>query len=269
MKNLEEEYKNSQQEEMPDLWNRIEAGLPEKKKPLPFLSATRYLKLGAAAAALLLLISLGLWSGRQFSSKNASDMSMNMSMSMDMQNEAGSPIYNNSNMAANDTALWLAENETAMENTESVDYDMAEESTQQTPGINDPVTAPILSDDASLESMLSGESMPSEETDMEKSTALSEVEALALLGAYLEETGILSANKELYGTGEGEVPGYTWKSMDAGGKETVRMFLEFDSLTEDGSYLLFRMGELDENGGEEILWCIFSVHVLTGAIAVQ
>lgn len=258
MKNLEEEYKNSQQEEMPDLWDRIEAGLPEKKKPLPFLSATRYLKIGAAAAALLLLVSLGLWSGRQFSSKNASDISMAL------QNGAASPPYNgDSNMAANDTALWLAENETAMENAESVDYDMEEETIQQTPEMNDSATVPMMSDAAS-----SG-SMPSEEAEMEKSTALSEVEALALLGAYLEEAGILPANRELYGTGDGEVPGYAWKSMNAGGEETVRMFLEFDSFTEDGSYLLFRMGELDENGGEDILWCIFSVHVLTGAIAVQ
>lgn len=261
MKNLEEEYKNSQQEEMPDLWDRIEAGLPEKKKPLPFLSATRYLKIGAAAAALLLLVSLGLWSGRQFSSKNASDISMAL------QNGAASPPYNgDSNMAANDTALWLAENETAMENAESVDYDMAEETIQQTPEMNDSATVPMMSDAASSESMLSEESMPSEEMGMEKSTALSEVEALALLGAYLEEAGILPANRELYGTSEGEVPGYTWTNMDAGGKETVRMFLEFDSVNEDGSYLLFRMGELDENGGEEILQRRFLVHALTGAI---
>lgn len=32
MKNLKEEYKKSQQEEMPDLWNKIEAGLPEKRQ---------------------------------------------------------------------------------------------------------------------------------------------------------------------------------------------------------------------------------------------
>lgn len=54
MKNLEEAYKKSQQEEIPDLWARIEEKLPEKKKKKKIISITRYL--GVAAAALFLCI---------------------------------------------------------------------------------------------------------------------------------------------------------------------------------------------------------------------
>lgn len=57
MKNLEDEYKRFCQEETPDLWNRIEAGLTDKKAGhkkiiFPF----RYLSVCAAAILLLVLL---------------------------------------------------------------------------------------------------------------------------------------------------------------------------------------------------------------------
>ncbi len=61
MKNLEDEYKRFCQEETPDLWNRIEAGLTDKKAGhkkiiFPF----RYFSVCAAAILLLGLLS-GIW----------------------------------------------------------------------------------------------------------------------------------------------------------------------------------------------------------------
>lgn len=54
MKNLEAEYKNSINEEMPDLWGRIEASLPAKKvRRFPI---NRYASVAAAAVFLALVI---------------------------------------------------------------------------------------------------------------------------------------------------------------------------------------------------------------------
>lgn len=56
MRNLEEAYKKSIQEETPDLWARIEEKLPEKKKKKKIISITRYMGVAAAALFLCLLI---------------------------------------------------------------------------------------------------------------------------------------------------------------------------------------------------------------------
>lgn len=56
MRNLEEAYKKSQQEEVPDLWARIENNLPEKKKKKRIVSMTPYLSVAAAALFLCILI---------------------------------------------------------------------------------------------------------------------------------------------------------------------------------------------------------------------
>lgn len=266
MKNLEQEYKNSQQEEMPDLWDRIEAGLPEKKKPVFFMSANRYLGIAAAAAALLLVVSVGIWSGRQMSKNNASGMSMDMSM----QNGAAAPPMDNvGDMYENDI-------------TDPGDYEMEEEpllgeQSQQ----NGASYSPIMQDSDSessaqeniSESAASGNAqttvggMPVEDGEMGKTTALSEKEALALLGVYLAETGVLPPEREPYGTGDGERPGYTWEAISENDGELVHMFLEFYSL--DGSYLLFKMGERTENGKADTVYRTYSVHTLTGAITEE
>ncbi len=67
MKNLETEYRNSQQEETPDLWNRIEAALPEKATAMPtqtskkkVIQFTRFVK-AAAAILVLALVVPGAW----------------------------------------------------------------------------------------------------------------------------------------------------------------------------------------------------------------
>ncbi len=59
MKNLNEEYKKSQQEETPDLWDRIERNLPEKKQGRIF-AINRYLAVAAAALFLCTIIP-GVW----------------------------------------------------------------------------------------------------------------------------------------------------------------------------------------------------------------
>lgn len=56
MRNLEEAYKKAMQEEVPDLWARIEEKLPEKKKKKKIISITRYMGLAAAALFLCVLI---------------------------------------------------------------------------------------------------------------------------------------------------------------------------------------------------------------------
>ena len=56
MQNLEEAYKKVMQEEVPDLWARIEEKLPEKKKKKKIISITRYMGLAAAALFLCVLI---------------------------------------------------------------------------------------------------------------------------------------------------------------------------------------------------------------------
>lgn len=70
MKNLEDEYKRFYQEETPDLWNRIEAGLTDKKaghKKITF--PFRYLPVCAAAILLLVLLP-GIW---MFGGRKASE----------------------------------------------------------------------------------------------------------------------------------------------------------------------------------------------------
>lgn len=261
MKNLEEEYKNSQQEEMPDLWNRIEAGLTEKKKPIPLLSATRYLGIVAAAAALLLIVSLGLWSGRRSTENNASYMAL--------QNGAASSPYNNSaNMSANDEAFLQ----------EAVVEEIGQEPDQN--GLSFPSVMEDETEDASLQEIMAESqeisnsqtsvgSMSPENAVAKDETTLSAEDALAHLGAYLEEAGMLPADRELYGTGEGERPGYAWAGVAADDGEPARMFLEFYAYSEDGSYLIFCMGKRASEGDENVLFGEYAVHVLTGAIEEQ
>lgn len=58
MKNLEDEYKRFHQEETPDLWNRIEAGLTDKKaKPKKNIFTFKYASVCAAAALFVILLS--------------------------------------------------------------------------------------------------------------------------------------------------------------------------------------------------------------------
>ena len=56
MENFEKEYRKMIQEEMPDLWNRIEAGLPEKKKKTRTGKVLRYSGLAAACLCGVILI---------------------------------------------------------------------------------------------------------------------------------------------------------------------------------------------------------------------
>ena len=58
MKNLEDEYKRFHQEETPDLWNRIEAGLTDKKaKPKKNIFTFKYASVCAAAVLFVMLLS--------------------------------------------------------------------------------------------------------------------------------------------------------------------------------------------------------------------
>lgn len=72
MRNLEEEYKKSQQDDTPDLWARIEKNLPEKKKCRKFPAVTRYMAVAAAALVLCILIPGMLRRGSEdFTSQNS------------------------------------------------------------------------------------------------------------------------------------------------------------------------------------------------------
>lgn len=244
MKNLEEEYKNSEQEEMPDLWDRIEAGLPEKKKPVFFMSVNRYWGIAAVAAVLLLVGSAGLWSGRQLPKNNTS----NLAMDMTMQNGAAAPPMDN--------AGEMYENEEAPYS--PIMQDGSSDSAMQEDILES-------ADEVNAQTPVGG--MPVEDAEMGKTTALSEKEALALLGVYLVESGVLPPEREAYGTGEGERPGYTWDAISENDGEPVHMFLEFYSL--DGSYLLFKMGERKESGEADTVYRTYSVHTLTGAITEE
>ena len=276
MKNLEDEYKSSQKEEMPDLWNRIEAGLPEKKKPVFFMSANKYLGIAAAAAVLFLVVSAGLWSGRQLSKNNTSNLAM--------QNGAAAPpvdnaddVYENKDTSgeeAYEEGMWAEEAE---------DYEMAEEPLGQQTEQNGASYSPIMQDGGShsdvqediSESAGSGNAqtavggMPVEDAETGTTTALSEVEALALLGAYLTETGVLPEERKTYGTEAGERPGYTWEAISENSGEPVRMFLKFVSWSEDGGHLIFGMGEQTESGEEGPIQRTYTVQSLTGAIAEE
>lgn len=58
MKNLEDEYKRFHQEETPDLWNRIEAGLTDKKaKPKKNIFTFKYASVCVAAVLFVMLLS--------------------------------------------------------------------------------------------------------------------------------------------------------------------------------------------------------------------
>lgn len=73
MKNLEDEYKRFHQEETPDLWNRIEAGLTDKKaKPKKNIFTFKYASVCAAVVLLVVLLPGIYFLGRN--SRNAADM---------------------------------------------------------------------------------------------------------------------------------------------------------------------------------------------------
>ena len=209
------------------------------------MSINRYLGIAAAAAALLLVVSAGIWSGRQLSKNNSSNMSMDMSM----QNGAAAPPMDNN---VGD----VYENEEASYSPimQDSDFEPAEQE-----NISE------SADEGNAQTPVGG--MPVEDAEMGKTTALSEKEALALLSVYLAETGVLPPEREPYGTGEGERPGYAWDAVSVNGGEPVHMFLEFYSL--DGSYLLFKMGERTENGEVDTIYRTYSVHTLTGAITEE
>ncbi len=92
MNNLEEEYKKSQQEDTPDLWDSIEAKLPPKKvKSKKIIYLTRYL---SAAAAVIVLFTLIPGLLRLTKDSNHSDLVRNQmyeASPQDNQPDAGIP----------------------------------------------------------------------------------------------------------------------------------------------------------------------------------
>lgn len=78
MKNLEDEYKRFHQEETPDLWNRIEAGLTDKKvKPKKNIFTFKYASVCAAAVLLAILLP-GIYFFSRNGRKNADTTQQNM-----------------------------------------------------------------------------------------------------------------------------------------------------------------------------------------------
>lgn len=102
MKNLEDEYKRFNQEETPDLWNRIEAGLTDKKaKPKKNIFTFKYTSVCAAAVLLVILLPslyfIGLH-GRNYAADTAPENNM-------MSNATGGAM----NGAAADNSEFLCE----------------------------------------------------------------------------------------------------------------------------------------------------------------
>ncbi|MDE5801609.1 MAG: hypothetical protein K2I22_01675 [Lachnospiraceae bacterium] len=102
MKNLEDEYKRFNQEETPDLWNRIEAGLTDKKaKPKKNIRTFKYASVCAAAVLLVILLPslyfIGLH-GRNYAADTAPENNM-------MPDAAGGAM----NGAAADNSEFLSE----------------------------------------------------------------------------------------------------------------------------------------------------------------
>lgn len=122
MKNLEKEYRKAFEEEMPELWGRIEANLPAKK--VRRFPVNRYASVAAAAVFLALLIpgSLFLMNG----SSKSDDMKLTNDAAPKSYDEAGGEA--DINYEACEEAVTAPADKTAqnsMEEMEAVENDTA------------------------------------------------------------------------------------------------------------------------------------------------
>ncbi len=139
MRNLEEEYKKSQYEKTPDLWGKIEAGLPEKRKFPGKKRLIRYMGLAAAALFLCVLIPVFLNMGSRDMTNES--QSYDSAMPMDETDNAASHPRED-NKAAQDST----EQETSF-GSEQIESD------QDNPGWE--TENSMLQDSASMEDMVS------------------------------------------------------------------------------------------------------------------
>lgn len=230
MKNLENEYKKSQTEEMPDLWNRIESGLPRRRK-------SRVLRLmavygGAAAALLLLLVSAGLFLQRDL---------------------YGGKSDANQVAPQNAEGMLIADTETFIQETAGNNSAGSEDSLSGTP---------VQSSQAEEDGV---PMVPMEEADILQDGGTWEAAAAwDCLAGYLREEGILPEEvkiSEYEALKEGETV-CSWKAEEEG----KVCFLEFSGYSEDGEYLLFSIWKQNEDGSGNVLEAEYGVNLRTGAV---
>lgn len=230
MKNLENEYKKSQTEEMPDLWNRIENGLPRRRK-------SRVLRImavygGAAAALLLLLVSAGLFLQRDL---------------------YGGKSDANQVAPQNAEGMLIADTETFIQETAGNNSAGSEDSLSGTP---------VQSSQAEEDGV---PMVPMEEADILQDGGTWEAAAAwDCLAGYLREEGILPEEvkiPEYEALKEGETV-CSWKAEEEG----KVCFLEFSGYSEDGEYLLFSIWRQNEDGSGNVLEAEYGVNLRTGAV---
>ena len=230
MKNLENEYKKSQTEEMPDLWNRIENGLPRRRK-------SRVLRImavygGAAAALLLLLVSAGLFLQRDL---------------------YGGKSDANQVAPQNAEGMLIADTETFIQETAGNNSAGSEDSLSGTP---------VQSSQAEEDGV---PMVPMEEADILQDGGTWEAAAAwDCLAGYLREEGILPEEvkiSEYEALKEGETV-CSWKAEEEG----KVCFLEFSGYSEDGEYLLFSIWRQNEDGSGNVLEAEYGVNLRTGAV---
>ncbi len=252
MKNLEEEYKKFQKEETPDLWDRIEAGLPAPKKRRAFPNKAVY---AGAAAVVLLAAASGLWMGRgRFSSEKDAAVPDNISAETALTGQE-SPVQGIS---------------AGVEEAAGESADIFQAGAAQADSETD-----FVSPDSMMDSASPGSGRPEEEG------ALKKEEAMELLMDYLKQEGTLPesaqriVSEDVEEALQVEMPvsdgeerektpaACVWYLEDDG-----RIgFLEFSGYSEDGESFIFRLGERDEDGQNVIVNREYTVHTLTGDIA--
>lgn len=267
MKNLENEYKKSQTEEMPDLWNRIESGLPRGRK-------SRILRLmavygGAAAALLLLLVSAGLFLQRdlyggksdanQVAPQNAEGMLIADTETFIQEtagnNSAGSEDSLSGTPVSEAPAQEAEDNGAGSEDLLS-GTSVSEAATQEAAG------TPVQSSQAEEDGV---PMVPMEEADILQDGGTWEAAAAwDCLAGYLREEGILPEEvkiSEYEALKEGETV-CSWKAEEEG----KVCFLEFSGYSEDGECLLFSIWKQNEDGSGNVLEAEYGVNLRTGAV---
>ena len=214
MKNLEDEYKRFYQEETPDLWNRIEAGLTDKKAGhkkiiFPF----RYVS--ACAPAILLLVLLpGIWIlGRRKAFEEAPQKN---EVHQNMSPEAAGDI------AADTDGFWNEEGR----DTENSRADSAEQ-----------YVADAVQPEENADAMLQGASgaVPSDDASSETATVKPSAEE--------------SKDEQILGDGvqdmDGQTPGGTVKNAD----EQIAGVMEVTAAEQKDGYMIYY---LRTNEGEVV-----------------
>lgn len=126
MRNLEEEYKKSQQEKTPDLWEKIEAGLPEKRKSQGRKRLIRYM--GVAAAALFICVLIPVIRNQKRGNTMNESSSYDSAMPTNEADNNVALLPEENNEALPDSAAQEADSVLEQTDSDRSDFDSASES---------------------------------------------------------------------------------------------------------------------------------------------